>query len=186
MATLRSTKVLMTFFLPTSISALSYHLLLGMAKTLWLSDEWTKIVNNVSQLPPPSAIATGTTPGSDCLMLAKTLRLSDKWTKTVRSVAQMPPPSATPDTPTDTAPGFDYDVSALCWGQRTISRCPASAPSITGQFVSNVFYNMGLYGVFAPGLVKLSNSFRSPPACSTGRPPPRTIMPPPITARGMG
>ena len=128
-------------------------------------------------MPPPSAIATGTTPGSDCLMLAKTLRLSDKWTKTVRSVAQMPPPSATPDTPTDTAPGFDYDVSALCWGQRTISRCPASAPSITGQFVSNVFNNKGLYGVFAPGLAKLFKLFWSTPDCSTGEPPPRITMP---------
>ena len=75
MATLRSTKVLTRFFLPTSISALSYHLLLGLAKTLWSSEEWTKNVNKVSHLPSPSATpdpptgqtytpATGTTPGS--------------------------------------------------------------------------------------------------------------------------
>ena len=163
-------------------------------------------------MPPPSAIATGTTPGSDYLMLAKTLRLSDEWTKIVNSVSQLPSPSATPHPPTGTTPGSGYDVSAKSWDLGANRRCPVPA-SITGQFVSNVFNNKGLYGVFPPGLAKLFkifwstpacstgepppritlpglaklfNFFWSTPACSTGEPPPRTIMPPPITARGMG
>ena len=77
--------------------------------------------------------------------MAKTVTLSDEWTKTVHL-----PTSDTPQPATDPTPGSGYDVSVKCWELGTNRRCPLPA-SIKGQYVSNVFHNLGLYGVSTPG-----------------------------------
>ena len=117
--------------------------------------------------------------------MAKTVRLSDEWAKFVNNVSQLPAPTATPHPPTgqtytpatDRTAGSRYDVSAKSCDLGASGRCPVTATSIKGQFVSNVSYNIELYGVLSPGSAKQFNIFWSTPACSTGEPPPRITLP---------
>ena len=73
--------------------------------------------------------------------MAKTVTLSDEWTKTHLTLSP---------TRRLVLPGSGYDVSVKCWELGTNRRCPLPA-SIKGQYVSNVFNNLGLYGVSTPG-----------------------------------
>ena len=103
--------------------------------------------------------------------MAKTVTLSDEWTKTVNL-----PTSDTPQPATDPTPGSGYDVSVKCWELGTNRRCPLPA-SIKGQYVSNVFHNLGLYGVSTPG----STAWRTTPQPPGGF---KTSSSPPFRSRG--
>ena len=107
--------------------------------------------------------------------MAKTMTLSDEWTKTV-NVSQLLPPSDTPQSAADPTPGSGYDVSVKCWELGTNRRCPLPA-SIKGQYVSNVFHNLGLYGVSTPG----STAWRTTPQPPGGF---KTSSSPPFRSRG--
>ena len=141
--------------------------------------------------------------------MAKTLWLSDEGTLPSPSATRHPPTGQTYTPATDTTAGSRYDVSAKSCDLGAKGRCPVTASISAGQFVSNIFHNMEIYGFYArglpnffwstpastgepppritlPGLTKLFKFFWSTPACSTGEPTPRITLPTAISSRDLG
>ena len=168
----------MTFFLPTSTPALSYHLLLGMAKTLCLSDEWAKFVNNVSQLPAPTATphpptgqtytpATDTTAGSRYDVTAKSCDLG--------AIGRCPVTASI--SAGQFVPNIFHIMEIYGFYARGLPNFFWSMPASTGEPPPRIT---------VPGLTKLFKFLWSTPACSTGEPPPRFTLPTAISSTDLG
>ena len=171
MATLRSTKVLTRFFLPTSISALPYHLMLCMAKTLWLSDEGTLPSPSATCHPPTGQTytpATDTTPpGSRYDVSAKSCDLgaSGRCPVTATFIKGQ------------YVPNIFHIMEIYGFYARGLPNFFWSTPASTGEPPPRIT---------VPGLTKLVKFFWSTPACSTGEPPPRFTLPTAISSTDMG
>ena len=159
MATLRLTKVLTRVFLPTSISALFYNLMLCMAKTLWLSDEGTLPSPSATCHPPTGQTytpATDTTPGSDYDVSARS------WDLKTSGQCLVP---ATP-IKGQYVPNIFHIMEIYGFYARGLPNFFWSTPASTGEPPPRIT---------VPGLTKLFKFLWSTPACSTGEPPPPAI-----------
>ena len=150
----------------------------SMAKTVRLSDEWAKFVNNVSQLPAPTA--TPHPPTGQTYTPATDTTAGSRYDVTAKSC--------------------DLGAIGRCPVTASISGQLCQMFFITREYMGG--FPPGLFKFFwsmpacstgepppritLPGLTKLFKFFWSTPACSTGEPPPRFTMPTAISSTDMG